>query len=144
MIKKVISISKDGAFDDEVNLSWFDMRKPNLSACTNLGINFIIKAKFTHLHTNNILICDDGYKIKIKKEKDEIYEISFKKCLDFAKVAYEIGNRHQSISIEDMKITILFDISTEDIIKSISNNENIKVNKSLQYFEANKNAHHKH
>ena len=144
MIKKIIQITKDKDFDDEVSLSWFDMQKPNLTAVTNKNIDFIIKVKFTHLHENDILLCEDGYKIKVNKSEDEIYEIEFKKHLDFAKTAYEIGNRHQPICINDMKITILNDLSIMDIINNISSNEDIKVNKTLGYFRPNGNAHHKH
>ena len=49
MIKKVIEIKKDIDCNDEVELSWFDMQKPNLTAVTNKGINFIVKAKFTKI-----------------------------------------------------------------------------------------------
>jgi urease accessory protein len=144
MIKKIIEISKDKDYDDEVSLSWFDMQKPNLTAVTDKDIDFIIKVKFTHLHENDILVCEDGYKIKVNKAKDYIYKIAFKNYIDFAKTAYEIGNRHQSICIEDMKITVLDDLSISDIIKNISNNENISVNKTLGYFRPNENAHHSH
>jgi len=144
LIKKIIQITKDKDFDDEVSLSWFDMQKPNLTAVTNKNIDFIIKVKFTHLHENDILLCEDGYKIKVNKSEDEIYEIEFKKHLDFAKTAYEIGNRHQPICINDMKIIILNDLSIMDIINNISLNKDIKVNKTLGYFRPNGNAHHKH
>ena len=69
MIKKVIEITKTTQAKDSVELSWFDMQKPNLSAVTNTGVEFIIKAKFTHLHVGDILVCEDGYKIEVKKPK---------------------------------------------------------------------------
>ena len=144
MIKKITQITKDTSFDDEVSLSWFDMQKPNLTAYTNKNIDFIIKVKFTHLHENDILVSEDGYKIKINKSEDEIYEIVFQNYIDFAKTAYEIGNRHQPICINDMKITILNDLSIMDIINNILNNNKIKVNKTLGYFRPNGNAHHSH
>ena len=45
MIKKVIEIKKEIECSDEVELSWFDMQKPNLTAISNNGVNFIVKAK---------------------------------------------------------------------------------------------------
>ena len=72
MIKKVIEIKKDIDCNDEVELSWFDMQKPNLTAVSNDGINFIIKAKFTHLHENDILVCEDDYAIKVKRSEEKI------------------------------------------------------------------------
>lgn len=144
MIKKIIKIIKENKFDDEVSLSWYDMQKPNLTAYTNKNIDFIMKVKFTHLHENDILVCEDGYKIKVNKSEDEIYNILFEDYIDFAKTAYEIGNRHQPICIEDMKITVLNDLSIIDIIKNISTNDKIKVNKTLGYFRPNGNAHHSH
>jgi len=144
MIKKVITITKDIDSDDTVELSWFDMQKPNLSAVTKNGVEFIIKVKFTHLHENDILICEDGDSIKVQRTDDEVYELSFKEPLDFAKIAYEIGNRHQPVCIEEYKITVLDDISLDDIIKMCEDNKNIDVRKTKKYFKPNGKAHHSH
>ena len=44
-IKKVIEIRKNIDFySDEVELSWFDMQKPNLTAVSKEGVNFVVKA----------------------------------------------------------------------------------------------------
>ena len=67
VIKKVIEIKKDIETSDEVELSWFDMQKPNLTAVSKKGINLVVKAKFTHLHENDVLVCEDGYTIKVKR-----------------------------------------------------------------------------
>ncbi len=144
MIKKVIQISKNLETDDSVELSWFDMQKPYLSAVTNLDKEFIIKAKFTHLHVKDILICEDGYKIEVKRGKDDICILEFKNHLDFAKIAYEIGNRHQPICIEDFKITVLDDIAIADIIENLKNNLDVKITKTIGFFQPNGKAHHSH
>ena len=144
MIKKVIEIKKDIECTDEVELSWFDMQKPNLTAVSNKGVNFIIKAKFTHLHENDILLCEDAYAIKVKRSEDNIYIFEFNDSLNFAKTAYEIGNRHQPVMIEDMKIVVLDDISLSDIIESAYKNDDIKITKTTGYFKANGKAHHSH
>jgi len=144
LIKKVIEIKKDIDFDDSVELNWFDMQKPNLTAVSNNGVEFIIKVKFTHLHENDILVCEDGYAIGVKKAEDEIYELEFKEPLSFAKTAYEIGNRHQPVSIQEYKITVLDDISLEDIIKLSYNDDSISVTKTKGYFKPNGKAHHSH
>ena len=144
MIKKVIEIKKDCNVDDSVELSWFDMQKPNLTAVTKKGVEFIIKVKFTHLHENDILVSEDGYTISVQRSQDEIYELIFKEPLSFAKVAYEIGNRHQPVSIEEYKITVLDDISLSDIIKMCEDDESITVDKTKGYFKPNGKAHHSH
>jgi urease accessory protein len=144
MIKKVIEIKKELECEDMVNLSWFDMQKPNLTAVSQKGIEFIIKAKFTHLHENDILQCEDGYNIQVKRCEDEIYELKFVNSLDFAKTAYEIGNRHQPICIEEHKITVLCDISLHDIVEKCFEDKNILVNKTQGYFKPNGKAHHSH
>ncbi len=144
MIKKVIEIKKDIEYSDEVELSWFDMQKPNLTAVTKEGINFIVKAKFTHLHENDILVDEDGYAIKVKRSEDNIYVFEFSDALNFAKVAYEIGNRHQPVMIENMKIVVLDDISLADIIEAAYKNDDIKITKTTGYFKANGKAHHSH
>lgn len=144
MIKKIINITKEIDSDDEVELSWFDMQKPNLSAVSKEGVEFMIKVKFTHLHENDILVDEDGHAIKVKRSDDELYEFTFKDALNFAKIAYEIGNRHQPVCIEDYKITILDDISLDDIIKTCNEHENIVVKKTKKYFKPNGKAHHSH
>jgi len=144
MIKKVIQIVKDIEADDSVELSWFDIQKPNLSAITNLGVDFILKVKFTHLHVKDVLFCEDGYKIEVKRAKDEVYILEFNGHVSFAKAAYEIGNRHQPICIEDYKIIVLNDISIADIILSLQNDLHVRVIKSKRYFQPNGKLHHSH
>lgn len=144
MIEKVVRIEKNTEASDSVELSWFDMQKPNLSAITKNDINFIMKVKFTHLHENDVLVCENGYKIKVLKSEDDIYIFEFKNSLSFAKSSYEIGNRHQGIFLEDLKITVLDDISLSDIILNLKNDTNVEVIKTKGYFTANGKAHHEH
>lgn len=144
VIKKIIEIKKDIPFSDEVELSWFDMQKPNLTAVSKKGVNLVVKAKFTHLHENDIFVCEDGMGIKVKRSEDEIFSLEFSDALTFAKTAYEIGNRHQPIMIEEFKIKVLDDISISDIIKDCYANEAIKVEKTKAYFKPNGKAHHSH
>ncbi len=144
MIKKVIEITKTTQAKDSVELSWFDMQKPNLSAVTNTGVEFIIKAKFTHLHVGDILVCEDGYKIEVKKTEDAIYLLEFSNHITFAKAAYEIGNRHQPILIEDYKITVLIDQAIADIIKHLSTDSRVTITKTKGYFHPNGKSHHSH
>jgi urease accessory protein len=144
MIKRIVEIKKDVDFTDEVELSWFDMQKPNLTAVSNSGVNFIVKVKFTHLHENDILVAEDGYAVKVSRCEDEIFVLKFSDSLTFAKTAYEIGNRHQPLMIEDNKIVVLDDISLSDILKDCYANEKIEVEKTLGYFKPNGKAHHSH
>lgn len=144
VIKKVIEIKKDIASNDEVELSWFDMQKPNLTAVSKKNINLVVKVKFTHLHENDILVCEDGYAIKVKRSEDEVFALEFRDALSFAKIAYEIGNRHQPLMIEEFKIIVLDDISLADIIKDCYANQAIKVEKTKAYFKPNGKAHHSH
>jgi urease accessory protein len=144
VISKVIDIKKDLECTDRVELSWFDMQKPNLSAVSLEGVEFMIKVKFTHLHENDILECEDGHLIKVVRSEDEVYVLEFSTPLSFAKIAYEIGNRHQPVSIQEYKITVLDDISLSDIIKMCEDDENIEVKKTKGYFKPNGKAHHSH
>ncbi len=144
VIKKVIEIKKDIDSNDEVELSWFDMQKPNLTAVSKKNVNIVVKAKFTHLHENDILVCEDGYAIKVSRSEDEVFNLEFNDALAFAKIAYEIGNRHQPLMIEEFKIIVLDDISISDIIKDCYANETIKVEKIKAYFKPNGKAHHSH
>ena len=144
VIKKVIEIKRDIESNDEVALSWFDMQKPNLTAVSKKNINIVLKVKFSHLHENDILVCEDGYAIKVTKDEDDVFSLVFSDALTFAKTAYEIGNRHQPLMIEEFKIIVLDDISIADIIKDCYANESIKVDKIKSYFKPNGKAHHSH
>lgn len=144
MIKKVTTIETKIAWDDTVELSWFDLHKPNLTAVTQKNIDFILKVNAKHLHEDDVLVCEDGYKIKVLRAQDEIYELNFKNPLEFARYAYEIGNRHQPILLEEYKITILNDISLQDIITQATNAKEVDVQKIMGYFKSNAKAHHSH
>ena len=50
-------------------------------------------------------------RLKLKEVKIIFILLEFKDALNFAKVAYEVGNRHQPVMIEDLKIVVLDDIS---------------------------------
>lgn len=144
MIKKVINIERDTPAQDSVALSWFDMQKPNLSAVSEADVSFMMKVKFTHLHENDVLVCEDGHRIKVEKSEDEIYLFEFTDHIDFARAAYEIGNRHQPICIEDYRITVLDDISLSDIVSQLQEAPHVKVSKTQGYFRPNGKAHHVH
>ena len=122
MIRRVVDIIREDSANDTVELGWFDMQKPNLTATSDGGVDFIMKVKFAHLHEGDILLCEDGYKIEVKRAKDSIIEMDFATPLDFAKVAYEIGNRHQPIYLDEYKIVVLDDISLADIISNAMTN----------------------
>lgn len=144
MIRKVTSIQQQTPFFDEVELSWFDMQKPNLTAVSKKGIRFVVKTKFSHLHANDVLVCEDGYSIKVVKSEDDIFILEFSDVLTFGKIAYEIGNRHQPIFIEPFKIVVLEDISLNDIIQECYALEDVTVEKTRGYFKPNGKAHHAH
>jgi urease accessory protein len=144
MIKKVIKIEQGLQANDSVELSWFDMQKPNLGATTQKDVDFIMKTKFTNLYENDILVCEDGYKIEVKRSEDEVYILEFSDHIVFARTAYEIGNRHQPICIEDYKITVLDDVAIEDIILSLQSCLHVRITKSKGYFHPNGKSHHSH
>lgn len=144
MIKKVTAIQQQTPFYDEVELSWFDMQKPNLTAVSKKGVNFVVKTKFSHLHENDVLVCEDGYTIKVSRSVDDIFILEFSEVLTFAKIAYEIGNRHQPIRIEPFKIVVLEDIALNDIIQECYALEDVTVEKTRGYFKPNGKAHHAH
>jgi urease accessory protein len=144
MIQKIVNIQKDITSQDSVELSWFDMQKPHLSAVSKKGIEFIIKTKFTHLHENDVLISEEGYAIKVIRGQEDIYVLQFNDHLTFATTAYEIGNRHQPICLEDYQITVLNDLSLKDIIQHLKHNHNVEVTQTKGYFKPNGKAHHSH
>lgn len=144
MVKKVISIQQQTPFYDEVELSWFDMQKPNLTAVSKKGVNFVVKTKFSHLHESDILVCEDGYTIKVTRCMDDIFILEFSEVLTFAKIAYEIGNRHQPLRIEPFKIVVLEDIALNDIIQECYAFEDVTVEKTKGYFKPNGKSHHAH
>ncbi|GHV06561.1 hypothetical protein AGMMS50229_11560 [Campylobacterota bacterium] len=142
MIKKIVQIARGIEADDRVRLSWFDRQKPNLSAIGEGGVSFVANtAKFDHLHEDDILIAEDGYTIAVTITEDEIVEVHFTDALDFAKSAYEIGNRHQPICIESMKIIVLNDSALSDIFVELEQNPRITVMRKNGYFTPNVHRH---
>ncbi|GHV59535.1 hypothetical protein FACS1894103_3100 [Campylobacterota bacterium] len=142
MIKKITQIARGIEADDRVRLSWFDRQKPNLSAISENGVSFAANtAKFDHLHEDDVLIAEAGYTIAVTFIEDEIVELYFDDALDFAKSAYEIGNRHQPICIESMKIIVLNDSALSDIFAELEQNPHIKMVRKNGYFTPNVHRH---
>ncbi|MDR2342329.1 MAG: urease accessory protein UreE [Campylobacteraceae bacterium] len=144
MVKKIVKIEGAQSVDDAVLLSWFDIKKPNLSAISENGIEFMLKTQTHSLNDGDTLISEDGYKIKVNIKKDELFVLKFKNILDYAKTAYEIGNRHQPICIEELSITVLNDSSLGGIIHSLSHNKDISIEKTSGVFRQNALSHHTH
>jgi urease accessory protein len=144
MIKKVIEIVRGRDADDRIELNWFDMQKPNLTGSSKQGVSFVVKAKFTHLHAGDVLVCDDGHRIAVGRAEDDLWELTFSDMLSCAKMAYEIGNRHQPIHIEPGKIIVLDDISLNDILAACKADEDIEVKRARGLFTPTGRAHHSH
>lgn len=144
MIKKVIDVMRDVEFDDEVELSWHHRQKPNLTLVSKKGVNFVYKKISSHLHVDDILVCEDGYKIVIKMAKDSVIVFECNNMQEFATIAYEIGNRHQPICIKDDTIIALDDISLQDVVKKYTDSHIVKVEKSKRFFAPNAKANHTH
>ncbi|MDR1555198.1 MAG: urease accessory protein UreE [Campylobacteraceae bacterium] len=142
MIKKIVGIEKGQSADDTVLLSWFDMKKPNLSAVTKKGVEFILKIK--DFDEGDTFIAEDGYRIKVEIKKEELFVFKFQNALDFAKAAYEIGNRHQPICIDKLIITVLNDSSLHDIVHALSHNKSVSVQKISGVFRQNAIIRHAH
>jgi urease accessory protein len=142
MIKKIARVENSQTFDDTVLLSWFDMKKPNLSAVTDNGVEFILKG--ANLSGADTLVTEDGYKIKIHVKQEELVVLRFQDILDYAKAAYEIGNRHQPIYIDKLSITVINDSSLGDVIHTLSHNKNVSVEKIYGVFRQNAALHHAH
>lgn len=144
MIKEIIKIESSSIYDDEVELSWYDMQKPHLSAVSKGGVTFLYKNSLGHLHANDVLICADGYAIRVSLSTDNLLEFVCRDCVEFAKIAYQIGNRHQPVKIEKEKITTLDDAALADIVEFYKNSKNVQLTKTQGYFTANAKAHHSH
>lgn len=144
MIQKIVEIQHGIYAKDCVELSWFDMKKPHLTAVSKEGVEFVLKQGSQHLHTGDVLVCENGHTIIIQKGLDNIYTLEFEVSLLFAKTAYEIGNRHQPICIDNMKITVLEDVSLQDIIAHLETEKAVHVTKTTGYFTQNAHAHHTH
>jgi urease accessory protein len=144
MIKKIVRIEKNQSADDTVLLSWFDIKKPNLSAVTQKGTEFLLKSNPSNICDGDTLVTQDGYKIKVEIKKEELLVFKFQNALDYAKAAYEIGNRHQPIRIEELSITVLNDSSLYDIVHTLSHNKSVSVEKISGVFSQNAAQHHAH
>ncbi|MDR1975961.1 MAG: urease accessory protein UreE [Campylobacteraceae bacterium] len=142
MIKKIVKIEHSATADDSVQLAWYDLQKPHLSAVTKKGVSFALKQ--THLHSGDILVAEDGYKIEVIIEKAQLYIFLFQDAALFAASAYRIGNRHQPIAIRDMKITALDDPAIADIVEALSKDESVCVTKEFGVFHPNVHAPHTH
>jgi len=144
MIKKVTQIMHEGEADDAVVLSWFDMQKPHLSTVSDKGVEFILKVSASHLHANDLLVCEDGYRICVHKGMDEVIQMTFDDAISFATIAYEIGNRHQPICIMPLTIMVLNDAALHPLMESVKEKQGIHVQLIHDFFQPSGKAHHAH
>lgn len=144
MIQKVMHIEHESNADDIVELGWYDKQKPHLTAVSSQGVEFIVKANAAHLHTHDVLVCENGHKIRVETKKDLMVKIDFDDGLHFAQVAYEIGNRHQPICLHDRSIIVLNDLSLEPLIASLQGHQGIHIEMIEDFFVPTGKAHHAH
>jgi urease accessory protein len=144
MIKRIVQITREGKTDDSVVLSWHSLCKPYISGVSQRGVNFLVHAENYRLQDGDILVSGDGYAITLNIEQNDLYVFEFQEPLDFATTAYKIGNRHQPIQIENMKITALKDAAISDIVASLQDSNGVVVQEISGCFFPNVNKSHSH
>jgi urease accessory protein len=144
MIKKVIGIEHGSFAEDRVELGWFDRQKPHLTAISDKGIEFIVKTSVSHLHAHDVLVCEDGYKIEVHRAKDSVVKMTFDTCTLFAKAAYEVGNRHQPICLQEQCIIVLNDSALVPLFEQLQGEKGLHMEITEDYFIPTGKGHHAH
>ena len=135
MIQQIIGTQEGTTHDDSVQLSWFDMQKPNLSATTKNGVNILYKDT-PKLRPNSQLVCENGSVINIELEMDLLYVIACANSSTLATIAYEIGNLHQSICIKKQTIIVLQNPKIKNVITALGD-KSITITEAKDYFLPN-------
>ncbi|MEO3997372.1 urease accessory protein UreE [Mesorhizobium sp. CAU 1732] len=71
------------------------------------------------LEHGDVLVLDDGRRVGIGAEQEDVYDIRARDRLHLAELCWHIGNRHLAAQIEDDRILILRDHVIKDMLTGL-------------------------
>lgn len=116
---RVIDINRGEATatDDHVTLDLEARRKRRQALVSAGGTRFLIDLpQAPHLRDGDLLVLDDGQRIAVRAELEEIVEIA---CDDPVRIAWHLGNRHLPTQVVGDRLRIRSDHVIEAMLEGL-------------------------
>jgi urease accessory protein len=108
----------DGLERDTIVLRWEERRKSRQRLVSERGTEIALALPTgTILKDGDILYLDDRCYVTVEEAKEDVIVISPEDMAEGAAIAYEIGNRHLPISIENGTIVTPQNLQMEEFLK---------------------------
>jgi urease accessory protein len=108
----------DGLERDTIVLGWEERRKSRQRLTTERGSEITLALPTgTILKDGDVLYIDDRCYLTVEEAKEDVIVISPEDMAEGAAIAYEIGNRHLPISIENGTIVTPQNLQMEEFLK---------------------------
>ena len=108
----------DGLERDTIVLGWEERRKSRQRLISERGSEIVLALPTgTILKDGDILHLDDRCYVTVEEAKEDVIVISPEDMAEGAAIAYEIGNRHLPISIENGTIVTPQNLQMEEFLK---------------------------
>ncbi|MGA2517942.1 MAG: urease accessory protein UreE [Thermodesulfobacteriota bacterium] len=128
----------DGLERDTIVLGWEERRKPRQRLTTKKGSEIALALPTgTILKDGDILYLDDRCYVTVEEAKEDVIVISPEDMAEGAAIAYEIGNRHLPISIENGTIATPQNLQMEEFLKKTA----IRYQLRKESFEPTRKGH---
>lgn len=130
--------SLDNLEKETVVLNWEDRTRSRLKLTTSMGTELgIALPTGTGLRDGDILYMDESRYIVVEAAEDDLIVIYPRDMTEAAFVAYEIGNRHLTVSINSESIMTPYNRLFEDLLKKTS----VRYQCTRKVFEPIKKGH---
>jgi len=128
----------DGLERDTIVIGWEERRKPRQRLTTKKGSEIALALPTgTILKDGDILYLDDRCYVTVEEAKEDVIVISPEDMAEGAAIAYEIGNRHLPISIENGTIATPQNLQMEEFLKKTA----IRYQLRKESFEPTRKGH---
>ena len=106
-----------GLEKDRLIMDWQERRRSRQRVRTVGGLEFAIALPTgTILREGDLLCVDGGPCVVVEAAEEEVLSISLRQARAGALIAYELGNRHLPVSIQEDRITTPYDHLIEELL----------------------------
>jgi len=105
------------ASDDHVTLDVEARRKRRQALASAAGVRFLVDLpQAPHLRDGDVLVLENGQRIAVRAELEEVVEIS---CDDPVRIAWHLGNRHLPTQVIGQRLRIRADHVIEAMLEGL-------------------------
>ena len=118
MIRLIQKLETESKTATTLTLLWEQRIRSRLRVILDNGKDAgIFMEKGTVLKSNDVLMADDGYLVRIVAAEENVSTVKGGNALDMARACYHLGNRHTPLQITENELRYLHDPVLDDMIR---------------------------